>query len=175
MSGEFLLVLLVAGSYLAAHWAFEWLGHRYMLVSGAEYLLLGILLGPQVSGVLHASVLDAFAPFMTLALETDQVKNAKSLNVKSLTDEQLKTNSDLLKVFESARSYKASLTIQAMRVAEMEGRTADRDKLKSDAETAKQSFLDLSEVVKNIQAEIDDRAAAKEAANNPEAANATKK
>jgi len=110
-----------------------------------------------------------------LALETDQVKNAKSLNVKSLTDEQLKTNSDLLKVFESARSYKASLTIQAMRVAEMEGRTADRDKLKSDAETAKQSFLDLSEVVKNIQAEIDDRAAAKEAANNPEAANATKK
>jgi len=68
MSGEFLLVLIVAGSYLAAHWAFEWLGHRYMLVSGAEYLLLGILLGPQVSGVLHASVLDAFAPFMTLAL-----------------------------------------------------------------------------------------------------------
>jgi hypothetical protein len=49
MSGEFLLVLIVAGSYLAAHWAFEWLGHRYMLVSGAEYLLLGILLGPQVS------------------------------------------------------------------------------------------------------------------------------
>ena len=32
MSGEFLLVLIVAGSYLAAHWAFEWLGHRYMLV-----------------------------------------------------------------------------------------------------------------------------------------------
>ena len=43
-------------------------GPRYMLVSGAEYLLLGILLGPQVSGVLHASALDAFAPFMTLAL-----------------------------------------------------------------------------------------------------------
>jgi len=48
MSGEFLLVLIVAGSYLAAHWAFEWLGHRYMLVSGAEYLLLGILLGEQI-------------------------------------------------------------------------------------------------------------------------------
>jgi Kef-type K+ transport system membrane component KefB len=68
MSGEFLLVLIVAGSYLAAHWAFEWLGHRFMLISGAEYLVLGILLGPQVSGVLQASVLDAFAPFMTLAL-----------------------------------------------------------------------------------------------------------
>lgn len=68
MSGPFLLVLIVAGAYLAAHWAFEWLGHRYLLVSGAEYLLLGILLGPQVSGLIQASVLDGFAPFMTLAL-----------------------------------------------------------------------------------------------------------
>ena len=68
MSGPFLLVLVVAGAYLAAHWAFEWLGHRYLLVSGAEYLLLGILLGPQVSGLIQASVLDGFAPLMTLAL-----------------------------------------------------------------------------------------------------------
>ena len=68
MASAFVLVLIVAGAYLAAHWAFEWLGHRFLLVSGAEYLVLGILLGPQVSGVLYASVLDAFAPFMTLAL-----------------------------------------------------------------------------------------------------------
>lgn len=68
MSGPFLLVLIVVAAYLAAHWAFEWLGHRYLLVSGAEYLLLGILLGPQVSGLIQASVLDGFAPFMTLAL-----------------------------------------------------------------------------------------------------------
>jgi uncharacterized membrane protein YeaQ/YmgE (transglycosylase-associated protein family) len=68
MAGPFVLVLIVAGAYLAAHWAFEWLGARYLLVSGAEYLLLGILLGPQVSGVLEASVLNGFAPFMTLAV-----------------------------------------------------------------------------------------------------------
>jgi uncharacterized membrane protein YeaQ/YmgE (transglycosylase-associated protein family) len=68
VSAPFLLVLIVAGAYLAAHWAFERLGDRFLLVSGAEYLLLGILLGPQVSGLLHASVLDGFAPFMTLAL-----------------------------------------------------------------------------------------------------------
>lgn len=68
MSGPLLLVLIVVAAYLAAHWAFEWLGHRYLLVSGAEYLLLGILLGPQVSGLVRASVLDGFAPFMTLAL-----------------------------------------------------------------------------------------------------------
>ena len=107
-----------------------------------------------------------------LALETDQVKNAKNLDVKGLTDEQLKTNGDMLRVFESARSYKASLTIQAMRIAEMESRTADRDRLKSEAEAARQSFLDLSDVVKKIQDEVDARAAAKEAANNPAAANA---
>lgn len=110
-----------------------------------------------------------------LSLETDQVKNAKNLDVKGLSDEQLKTYGDLLRVFESARSYKASLTIQAMRVAEMEGRTADRDRLKSEAEAAKQSFLELSDVVKKIQDEVDARVAAKEAANNPEAANANKK
>ncbi|MDF2775128.1 MAG: hypothetical protein K0S86_4628 [Geminicoccaceae bacterium] len=68
MSAPFLLVLIVAGAYLAAHWAFERLGDRFLLVSGAEYLLLGILLGPQVSGLLQASMLDGFAPFMTLAL-----------------------------------------------------------------------------------------------------------
>jgi Kef-type K+ transport system membrane component KefB len=68
MAGPFVLVLIVAGAYLAAHWAFEWLGARYLLVSGAEYLLLGILLGPQVSGVLEANVLNGFAPFMTLAM-----------------------------------------------------------------------------------------------------------
>jgi hypothetical protein len=63
MAGPFVLILIVAGAYLAAHWAFEWLGARYLLVSGAEYLLLGILLGPQVSGVLEASVPHGFAPF----------------------------------------------------------------------------------------------------------------
>jgi hypothetical protein len=99
----------------------------------------------------------------TAALETEQVKNAKSLNIKSLTDEQLKSNQDLLKVFESARSYRASLLVQAMRLAEMEGRTEDRDRLKTESEAARQSFLDLSEVVKSIQNEIDERVAAREA------------
>jgi Kef-type K+ transport system membrane component KefB len=68
MAGPFVLILIVAAAYLAAHWAFEWLGTRYLLVSGAEYLVLGILLGPRVSGVLQVSVLDAFAPLMILAI-----------------------------------------------------------------------------------------------------------
>jgi hypothetical protein len=103
------------------------------------------------------------------------VAEAKAINVKTATDEELKKRQDLLRVFESARSYKASLLIQAMRLAEMEGRTADRDKFKADAETAKNNFLDLSTVVKDIQAEIDARTAAREAAENENSnANAAK-
>ena len=52
MSEGLILVLVVAASYLAARVAFEWLARRYLIVSGAEYLLLGILLGPQVSRIL---------------------------------------------------------------------------------------------------------------------------
>ncbi|MFL5618955.1 MAG: hypothetical protein ACJ79A_11270 [Gemmatimonadaceae bacterium] len=62
------LVLIVVASYLAAHVAFEWLGHRLLIVSGAEYLLLGTLLGPQVSGIVSAELVESFAPVTALAL-----------------------------------------------------------------------------------------------------------
>lgn len=68
MSANLTLVLVVVGAYLAAHVAFEWLGRRFLVVSGAEYLLLGILIGPAVSGLIRADVVGGFAPFMTLAL-----------------------------------------------------------------------------------------------------------
>ncbi len=68
MSASLLLVILVAVAYGAAKVAFQWIGRHFLIVSGAEYLLLGILLGPQVSGVLSEDALRAFAPFMTLSL-----------------------------------------------------------------------------------------------------------
>lgn len=68
MSAALTLVMLVAGAYLAARVAFEWLGRRFLIVSGAEYVLLGILLGPQVSGLLGKNVLQSFEPITTLAL-----------------------------------------------------------------------------------------------------------
>jgi hypothetical protein len=68
MSVGLSLVLLVVASYLAAHVAFEWLGHRLLIVSGAEYLLLGVLLGPHVSGVVSAAQVESFAPGTALAL-----------------------------------------------------------------------------------------------------------
>jgi hypothetical protein len=68
MSAGLILVLIVAAAYLAAHAASEWLARRYFVVSGAEYLLLGILLGPEVSGLIRTSVVEVFTPFLTLAL-----------------------------------------------------------------------------------------------------------
>ena len=68
MSAGFALVLLAIGAYLAAHVAFDWIGRRLLIVSGAEYVLLGILLGPQVAGVLSSDMLESFAPITALAL-----------------------------------------------------------------------------------------------------------
>lgn len=68
MSSTLILIVVVVGSYLAAHVAFAWLAERFNIVSGAEYLLLGLLLGPQVLGVLSPGAVGGFAPFLTLAL-----------------------------------------------------------------------------------------------------------
>jgi hypothetical protein len=111
-----------------------------------------------------------------VALEPQEVKNAASLDFRSLTDQQLKQKLDLFKVFESARSYKASLDAQAMRLADMEGRTADRDNLKAQADAGREKFLELSKIDKAIQDEMDARRAAEEEAENANAnANAAAK
>lgn len=68
LSSALILILGVALAYLAAHLVFDWLARRFLIVSGAEYLILGVLLGPQVSGVLSADVMEGFAPLITLAL-----------------------------------------------------------------------------------------------------------
>jgi hypothetical protein len=65
---SFVFIAIVLVGYLAAHIASRWLAQRYNIVSGAEYLLLGILVGPQVSGMISTSTVGGFAPFLTLAL-----------------------------------------------------------------------------------------------------------
>jgi hypothetical protein len=109
-----------------------------------------------------------------VALETPEVKNAKNLNIKTLSDEELKKNLDLIKVFESARSYKAALTNQAMRLAEMENRTPDRDRLKTESDNLKTQFTELSQIGRSIEDEIESRRAAAVAAESANA-NAAKK
>jgi hypothetical protein len=68
VSTSLLLVVLVAVAYGATKIAFQWLGRHLLIVSGAEYLLLGLLLGPEVSGVLSRETLASFIPFMMLSL-----------------------------------------------------------------------------------------------------------
>lgn len=68
MSAGLTLVVIVAAAYLAARVAFDWLARRFLIVSGAEYVVLGILLGPQVSGLLGGNVLQSFAPITVLAI-----------------------------------------------------------------------------------------------------------
>lgn len=97
-----------------------------------------------------------------LALETDSVKNAKSVDVKSLSDKDLNTTLNGLKPFESARSYNTSLLIQSARLAEMDGKNEDRDKFKKQAEEAREQFKAIGEVTKAIKDEQEARAKAKE-------------
>lgn len=73
---------------------------------------------------------------------------------------ELDPNSD------SIMSYKTSLLIQSMRLAEMEGRTADRDSLKAEADQAKEKFTQLAKAKKEKsdaeEAAIKEAEAAKE-------------
>jgi Kef-type K+ transport system membrane component KefB len=68
LSAALSLILVVLVAYLAAHVIFDWLARRYQIVSGAEYVVLGILLGPHVAGFMSEQVVRTLAPFMTLAL-----------------------------------------------------------------------------------------------------------
>ncbi|MEP6944437.1 MAG: hypothetical protein ABJA02_00860 [Acidobacteriota bacterium] len=111
-------------------------------------------------------------------LEPPQVKSADTIDIKKISDTEIELDLEIFKVFESARSYKASLTVQAMRAAEMDGNNAERDRLKTEAETAKDNFKKLSDVVKRLQTEKDERIAAKDEATKADSAknaNANKK
>lgn len=86
-----------------------------------------------------------------IALEPQQSKDAKSINVTALSDKDLATANDVIRKFESAWSYKTSLQVQAMRLADMDGRTADRDALKASSEEGRKRFLDLAGVRKAME------------------------
>jgi Kef-type K+ transport system membrane component KefB len=68
VSAPLLLILVVAIAYLATHVAYEWLARRLLIVSGAEYLVLGVLLGPQVSGLFPTSAAAQFTPIVILGI-----------------------------------------------------------------------------------------------------------
>ena len=59
------LVLMVAALYLAAHFAVDWLQHRFLVISGVEYMLLGLLIGPLLLNAVRD--LTGLGPVIALA------------------------------------------------------------------------------------------------------------
>lgn len=101
-----------------------------------------------------------------VALEPDSVKNIKTVDVKSLKDSEINQNQDLIRTFEGVWSYKASLLVQAMRLAEMDGRTAEKESFKAKSDEARNRFTELNEVEKKLEAEKEARIQAEQPATN---------
>lgn len=97
-----------------------------------------------------------------VALEPADVQQMKGLDLKSMTPAQIEAKQELLRIFSSAWSYKANLFYQKMRIAEMEGNTAEKDSFKSKGDEARAVFTGLNEVEKNMEAEKDSRKKAEE-------------
>jgi len=110
----------------------------------------------------------------TLSLEPALVKNSASTDVKSMNDDQLKVFEEVVSPFDSARSYRAAIAVQASRLAEMEG-SSDYANLKADADAKRASADEIKKVSKAIEAEKEARRAAEQEAENANrAANAAK-
>ncbi len=62
-----LLAILVVG-YLSAHYLIGKLQTRYFFTSGVEYIILGVLVGPQVTNLMTREVVEQLLPVMSLAL-----------------------------------------------------------------------------------------------------------
>jgi hypothetical protein len=59
---------VVAVGYILAYVLFDRLHERYGYVGGAEYVLIGVILGPKVSGLLGASQVEDLTPIVSLAV-----------------------------------------------------------------------------------------------------------
>jgi hypothetical protein len=92
-----------------------------------------------------------------IALEPADVQQIKGLDVKSLTPQQIESNLELLRIFSSTWSYKANLLYQKMRIAEMDGNTAEKDSFKAKGDESRTVFTGLNEVEKKVEEEKDAR------------------
>src|SRR5512138_412895 len=59
---------VVAVGYILAYVLFDRLRDRYGYVGGAEYVLIGVLLGPRVTGLLGAEQVQDLTPIVSLAV-----------------------------------------------------------------------------------------------------------
>ncbi|MEO7987671.1 MAG: hypothetical protein ABI766_14155 [Gemmatimonadales bacterium] len=61
-------LVVVAVGYILAYLVFDRLRDRYGYVGGAEYVLIGFILGPRVTGLLGAAQVQDLTPLVSLAL-----------------------------------------------------------------------------------------------------------
>jgi hypothetical protein len=61
-------IAVVTVGYIFAYLIFDRLRDRYGYVGGAEYVVIGFLLGPQVTGLLNAGQVQDLTPIVSLAL-----------------------------------------------------------------------------------------------------------
>jgi tetratricopeptide (TPR) repeat protein len=94
------------------------------------------------------------------AAEFDKAKQCTAEGTR-LIDQALSLNQNN----DSTWSYKASLLVQQARLAEMDGNTAERDRLMAESDTAKQRFLALSEEKARKKQEEEERKKAEEEKN----------
>ncbi len=73
---------------------------------------------------------------------------------------------ELNQASDSAWSYKANFLVQKMRIAEMEGNTAEKERIKAEADTAKEKFTVLAEEKRRLKEEEEARKKAEEEAAN---------
>lgn len=97
-----------------------------------------------------------------IKLEPADVQQMKGIDVKSLTPQDIDAKLEKLRIFSSAWSYKANLLYQKMRIAEMDGNTAEKESFKSKGDEARNVFTSLNETEKNMEGEKDARKKAAE-------------
>jgi hypothetical protein len=68
MQTTFAALAVIAVGYILAYLVFDRLRDRYGYVGGAEYVVIGFLLGPQVTGLLGAGQVQDLTPIVSLAL-----------------------------------------------------------------------------------------------------------
>ena len=97
-----------------------------------------------------------------IALEPADVQQMKGIDTKGLSPQDIDARLEKLKIFSSAWSYKANLLYQKMRIAEMDGNTAEKDSFKAKGDEARAVFTGLNETEKSLEGEIDARKKATE-------------
>ncbi len=68
MTTIILLVSILAIGYLSAHFLIGRLQSKFFFTSGIEYIILGVIVGPEITDIMTPEVVNQLSPVMSLAL-----------------------------------------------------------------------------------------------------------